>query len=200
MKNKKIHKKIIITLCALIIIALSITGGYTYSKYRTQVYGTAVMEVARWVFVVNGSPYQMHRIDLTSTCKPGTLVGNKIAPGTKGEFEIVIETAKSETAIEYEVKFDNETSLKPQNLYFSCDGVTTNSIQELEKVLTGVIEPTPQNEDNAVIKKITWEWKYETGDKGEIVQHDVEDTDMGVRLTRYSFDIMVIGTQVDPRV
>ena len=124
-------KKAIILLAILLAIILSFIGGQTFSKYISEVKGSGIAEVARWSFKVNGQTEEVQSINLASTCNNETLIGNKIAPGTEGAFNIVVDGNDSDVGIDYKIDFENETS-KPQNLKFIYNDVEYDSITKLE--------------------------------------------------------------------
>ncbi len=192
-KNKR--KLIITSLILLVVLAIFLTGGYTYSKYVTQVGGSGIIDIAIWDFNVNGSNTVMETINLAQTYDEKTLSNNAIAPGTKGSFDIVIDTRKSNTAIDYNVNFENETG-KPNNLKFSYGDVQVSSIKELESCLKGRINAN--DEEKVKTLTIKWEWPYETGEKTAINKSDSIDTENSKNMGRYSFDVIVTGTQVEP--
>ncbi len=195
MTNKK---KIIALVVILLLIILSFCGGKTYSKYVAQVKGEGIAQVAKWSFLVNGQEEQAQTINLNSTYNNETLVNNKIAPGTTGQFEIVIDGTGSEVGIDYTVQFQ-EKSNKPQNLKFIYENREYNSIKELENILSGNIEATEGNKVRTIL--IKWKWDYETG-KGaeEISANDKIDTKNGKEISNYSFDVIVQGTQAIPQI
>ena len=189
-------KKIILILAILIAIVLSFIGGQTFSKYIAEVRGEGVAEVARWSFKVNGQAQEVQTINLASTCNNETLINNKIAPGTEGVFNIIVDGTGSDVGIEYNVKFENEMN-KPQNLKFIYSGVTYDSITDLEDKLTGVINANAENKVTTMT--VNWEWEYETGsDEDEILTNDKIDTQNAQDITNYTFDVVVTGTQVMP--
>ena len=176
------RKKIVIIVSILLAIVLSFIGGQTFSKYLTKVKGTGIAEVATWDFKVNGKTDSVQTINLGSTCDNETLVGNKIAPGTKGSFNIVIDASDSDVGIQYKIEFENEY----------------NSITELENDLIGTINANEENKTRTLT--INWEWKYETGsNQEEISQNDIIDTNNGKEISNYTFDVNVQGTQVAPQ-
>lgn len=195
-KQKNIKKKILILLILLLIILVTLLGN-TYSKYITKVEGKGVIQVAKWAFLVNGQTATMTNINLAQTYNASTLIANRIAPGTRGSFDIVIDATGSEVEIDYDVKFLNQNN-KPTNLKFNYNGNIVSSINELEQFLNGNI---PAN-SNEKIKTFTieWFWNYETGNtKEEIASYDAKDTQDGKTLDKYSFDVVVTGRQVEPQ-
>lgn len=195
-KNKK--RILLIGLLLLLIIFMILLGKNSYSKYLTQVNGKGIIEVAKWAFLVNGETASITNINLAKTYKAETLAQNTIAPGTRGSFDIKIDTTGSEVGINYDVKFENENG-KPQNLQYIYDGHIVNSIKELEQFLIGTIDAN--SSEKIKIMTIEWYWPYETGNtENEKLAQDIEDTNDGKLLENYSFNIIVTGTQVEPVV
>lgn len=189
-------KKVIILLAILIALVLSFIGGQTFSKYISEVEGTGIAEVARWSFKVNGQNEEVQTINLASTCDDETLIDNKIAPGTKGSFDIVVDGSGSDVGIDYQISFENESN-KPQNLKFKYEDVEYNSITDLETALRGTINA--DDEEKTRTLTVNWEWAYETGkDEQEILQNDLVDTQNAQNIINYTFDVIVSGVQVMP--
>lgn len=194
MKGKT--KKKILFLLLLISTIVLVLMGKSYSKYISQVNGKGIIDVAKWVFTVNGQTSSITNLELLKTYDSSTLKNNQIAPGTSGSFDIVIDTTGSEVGIDYKVEFLNEIN-KPSNLEFKYQENTVNSIKELEEFLKGNIPF--DSEEKIKTMKIEWEWKYETGkNKEEIMEKDIQDTKDGKELEEYKFDIVITGTQVEP--
>lgn len=194
MTNKK---KILIILAIVSAIVVSFIGGQSYAKYVSEVKGHGVAEVASWSFKVNGQEEQTQTIQLASTYDNKTLVNNKIAPGTKGSFNIVVDANGSDVGINYSVKIVNEQN-KPNNLKFIYENVEYNTITELENVLSGTINADDENKERTLT--INWVWNYETGSNAtQIAENDAIDTNDGKTITNYSFDVIVSGVQVMPQ-
>lgn len=184
-------------LAVLSCILLSFIGGQSYSKYVSEVRGNGMAEVATWSFKVNGQKEQVQKIELASTCNNQTLVGNKIAPGTRGSFDIIVDGTDSDVGIDYQIKFANE-SQKPTNLKFLYDNQKYNSITELENDLSGTIYADDENKTRTLT--IEWEWEYQTGaNEAEIASNDRVDTEDSQKIATYSFQVVVSGTQIAPQ-
>ena len=123
-------KKAVIISAILVAIILSFIGGQTYSKYVTEVRGDGTAQIATWDFKVNGQKEEVQTISLGSTYDKSTLVNGKIAPGTEGIFQIIVDATGSDVGIDYKIKFSDETT-KPANLKFYYQEVEYNSILEL---------------------------------------------------------------------
>ena len=189
-------KKIIAALSILAIILLAFVGGQAYAKYITEVKGEGMAEVATWNFKVNGQKEQIQAINLASTCDNETLVNHKIAPGTSGSFNIIVDGSDSDVGIRYNINFTNENN-KPQNLKFEYENVEYSSIQELQSKLSGVINANDENKTKTL--NIKWKWAYETGTDEEIASNDLIDTQDAQNIRNYTFNVSVTGTQVEPQ-
>ena len=193
--NKK--KTALLVICVLLAIIISFIGGKTFSKYVSEVKGTGTAEIANWVFKVNGKEDVVQNVNLLSTYNNETLINNKVAPGTSGSFNIVVDATGSEVGIDYVIQFLNESE-KPQNLIFTYDDQQYTTIQDLEKDLSGTINANDENKTRTIT--IYWEWQYQTGEnENEINQNDIIDTNNAKQLENYTFDICVAGTQVMPQ-
>ena len=191
------RKRILLIVSILAIIILSFIGGQTYSKYVSEVQGDGLAEVATWSFKVNGQQEQVQTINLASTCNEETLLDNKIAPGTSGSFNIIIDGTDSDVGIDYKIKFLNERG-KPNNLKFKYQNTEFNSINELQENLSGRINANDENKIRTL--NIEWEWKYETGDnEQDIANNDKIDTEDAKDISQYTFNVIVSGTQVEPQ-
>lgn len=193
----KKSKKIVLLCIAIIAVILACIGEHAYAKYMSRVSGKGTAEIANWSFKVNENDEKMQTISLKSTINNETLVNNKIAPGTEGNFQIKLDATNSDVGINYNIKFANETQ-KPTNLKFVYDGITYNSITELGNALNGTINA---NEDNKIkTLSINWNWKYETGNTvEEINANDIIDTQEAKKIDDYNFDVIISGIQVIPQ-
>ena len=190
-------KKALIVLAILAVILLAFLGGQAYAKYVSQVKGQGIAEVATWDFKVNGQSEQVEEIKLASTYDNQTLVDNKIAPGTSGSFNIIVDASGSEVGINYNIDFTEEEN-KPQNLKFIYEDREYNSIEDLENNLSGVINA--DDEEKTKTLNIQWKWDYETGKtEEEISQNDIVYTKDSQNVENYTFKVAVTGTQVQPQ-
>ncbi len=120
-------------------------------------------------------------LNLTETLDNKTLVYEKIAPGTSGEFEILLNANQN---MNYKIAFESENE-KPTNLQF----YTTNkekryaTLENLGEILTGKIL---RNEEKII--PVYWEWKYETS-QGQ----NKQDTLEAKKIREYHFLIYVQG-------
>lgn len=195
-----------------LVLSLISTGllSTTLAKYTTTVTGSGTAVVAAWSFKANNQSASMAEISLSDTLEGVTdkLAPKRLAPGTNGSFNIVIDGQGSETSIEYTISFNGiDEGEIPTNLKFYSDS-TCNNEYEFEGSLVGFqngryikdtieIDGSSKTIDAPITEKIYWKWPYETGTTPEeIVAGDTADTaDQDSEVT---FDITVTGTQVDP--
>lgn len=187
----KLAKKILIGVTVVGIIA-GVFIGTTFSKYTNKITGDGETQVAKWSFKVNNETEEFATIKLADTYDKSTLLNGKIAPGTKGSFDIIIDATDSEVGVKYEVDFQNETN-KPTNLKFKYNDESLEKIEDLEEYFTDIIDADDTNKVRTMT--VNWEWLYETDDATE---NDKIDTEEGLEALDYSFDIIVTGTQVEP--
>ncbi|MCI8412066.1 MAG: hypothetical protein HFJ40_06540 [Clostridia bacterium] len=193
--SKKKKAILIIAVFATIIVAFC--GGQAFSKYVTKLKGEGVAEIATWDFKVNGQTKQVQTINLNSTYDNQTLEGNKIAPGTSGSFNIIVDASDTKVGINYKIEFLNEIN-KPTNLKFIYDNVKYNSVTDLEDRLSGSIYANEENKEK--ILNIKWIWDYETGNnEEEISNNDIIDTKDAINMKNYTFDINISGSQIIPQ-
>ena len=193
----KKRKKIVLIIIAIIAVILSFIGGNAFAKYMSKVEGKGSADIASWKFKVNENDENLQTISLSSTINNETLSNYKIAPGTEGKFQINLDATGAEVGVDYQIRFENETQ-KPTNLVFMYQGNNYSSIKELEENLKGTINANEEEKTKAI--EVNWKWAYETGETlEEISRNDEIDTEELQRISNYSFDIIVSGTQVVPQ-
>ena len=185
----------------LLILIIAMCGGilYTNSKYASSKTWTLTTDVAKYVFNISGKDSfdEEHTIDnlvLAQTCDTNSLANGKIAPGTSGSFEIVLDATGSDVAINYLVTFKNNSAHElPTNIKFQLDGQAWNFND-------GISDTIYLNaESRKVTHTITWQWAYETKDEYDnVTEGDIADTADGINGFDYSFTVTAIGTQVNP--
>ena len=189
--NKK--KKVFIVAIILLIVILSFVGGNVYAKYLSQVIGQGSAEIAKWDFKVNGQTDNIQTINLASAYNNEFISQNKLAPGTDGSFDIVIDATGTEVGLDYEVIFENEEN-KPSNFKYVYNGIEYNSISELSNKIKGKINANDVEKTKTIT--INWKWDYETGrTQEEINKNNLLDTNDGKNLQNFRFNIKVISTQ-----
>ena len=191
-------KKTIIALICISLVMIAFFGRQSFSKYVSKITGNGVAEIATWSFKVNGSgESQSQTINLASTYDNGTLVNNKVAPGTSGSFNIVIDGTGSDVGIEYYVECEGESQL-PDNFKFIYNGQRYSHLYEIHNSLNGTINAN----DNNKVRTITigWVWDFETGNTNEEIKaNDQIDTQNAKDISTYTVNIKVTGIQALPQ-
>lgn len=133
------------------------------------------------IFEVAYKNTKFKSLNLIETIHNKTLIYEKIAPGTSGNFDILLKTKQD---MQYAIQFKSKNE-KPSNLQFSMSekGTRYSSLEELGKELRGNI-----SENEKKIIPIYWEWKYEGSE-----EKDKKDTLEGKNLKEYQFLIYVQG-------
>ena len=192
--KKDLKKKTAYAVILLSVATLGIVGGNTYSKYYTQIDGTGNAEVAKWSFKANNQNTTIENIKLSNVNNVSKLKDKTIAPGTNGSFDIILDATGADVAIDYAVTFDNLVN-KPTNLKFTYDNTTVSSLKDLESLLKGRIL---LSDSRTKTLKIEWSWDYQTGTtEEEKANNDKIDTAEAGK--DFSFDILITGTQVNPK-
>jgi hypothetical protein len=131
---------------------------------------------------------KLQAVNLIDTTDKQTLVYEKIAPGTQGNFSIILSGNKTS---KYSIEF-RSLNEKPKNLKFSAfsDGnvvsAEKNSLEELAKDLVGKIE---KNQTKIII--INWYWDYENTEN-----ENIQDTEDCRKINQYQFDIYTQGEEI----
>lgn len=138
----------------------------------------------QYIFNIEYKNTKFKDINLLDTISSKVLVNEKIAPGAKGYFDIII---YSNYNTKYNIYFKSITK-KPQNLRFFVVGDDTykESLEDLSSDLFGII----QKGDRKTIT-IGWEWTYENGSLGNL--QDTSDADL---MDKYIFNILALGEEI----
>ena len=130
-------------------------------------------------YIFNTSKIEFKNIGLIDTYKNSSIVKDKIAPGTKGAFYLLInENINQNQKYQFIYK---ENHIKPNGLYFVFEG---NKYDELHDLIYEI--NTKLNNKSETIK-IEWYWDF----KG----NDNIDTLNGMELDIYNFEIALIPVE-----
>lgn len=129
-------------------------------------------------------------IDLIDTIDKETLVYEKIAPGTSGSFNILLDSNQN---LKYTIEF-NSINEKPHNLNFRAleNGKIlgeANTLEELSKKLTGYIY-----QDEKINITINWYWNFESEQNKE--DTDIQDTKDSENIKIYQFNVCASGEEI----
>ena len=140
-------------------------------------------------FKVSYKNMNFKSIDLAKTIDKETLVYEKIAPGTSGNFNIILD---SDQNLKYKIQF-NSVNEKPRNLNFKAlknEEILgeTNTLEELSEQLTGYI-----NKNEKISITIIWYWNFENEQNKD--DANIQDTKDSENIRRYQFNICTLGEE-----
>ena len=208
---------IAIVLTVVTIVSLAI-GLFAWSKYTASINGNANAAVAKWNFnlsLKSGSTTvtanQTLNLATTQYETSSHIANGKIAPGTSGEFDIVIDTRGTEVSMLYDVTIGMTNC--PRNITFSKKGPGENSFTVISPMQTGDTNErtrtlnfskyltlndvtTANTNDTTFVETIKWEWPYEltSGTDDEKTAYDNRDkADSGITAT---LNITATGSEV----
>ena len=138
-------------------------------------------------FNVDYKDMKLKSINLLDSADKTTFVYEKIAPGSKGEFEIELNSNQN---LKYRIGFKSNNA-KPQNLNFKVfnDNVfldEANTLEKLSESMKGNI-----NKNQKIIYKIEWYWEFQNSHNLEKV--DIQDTNDAKNINQYNFDVYTYG-------
>lgn len=200
MKKKKILKILLILILIFLFIKMIFFKSLSNSKIIEDFLFFKVLgdnlKVSEDIIDVKEKEYRLNvnyknidfrNINLAETINRKTLIYEKIAPGTKGSFNIILEANKNS---KYKVVF-NSINEKPQNLKFKANINNkeigkANTLEELQKYLIGYIR---KNEKIDI--RVNWYWEFEDNE-----ENDKQDTKDAQYIKKYQFDINAIGEEI----
>lgn len=199
--NKTKRRPVMVRLAAALAVTMMFTlcfVGGTFAKYTSSATGTDNTTVAKWLIKVGETDItdsDVFTFDLFKTIKDSNgsdaetdmspVDGSIIAPGTSGEFEIVIEN-KSEVNATYAIDY---TVTNPSNIpvKFSVDG--TNWFEDINYLDVRGKKISMNGTEKVTVK---WMWEYERA------SGDAADTALGIAASaELKVDAAVTATQVD---
>lgn len=173
-KENTLTKIAIFALIVAIIATILVSG--TYARYTTRLTGTDSVKIAKWAWNISGdditkttTTYQLHlfqTINDSNGSAETNVAANTIAPGTKGQFTIVI-TNNSEVDATYDVTFSEDNPLNA-NIEYSTDGSSWGNVSSLDLTATAI------NQGDVVNVPIQWRWLYNEG-----ADQNAADTEVG---------------------
>lgn len=138
-------------------------------------------------FNVDYKDMNLKSINLLDSADKTTFVYEKIAPGSRGEFEIELNSNQN---LKYRIEFKSNNA-KPQNLKFKVfnDNVfldEANTLEKLSESMKGNI-----NKNQKIIYKIEWYWEFQNSQDLEKV--DIQDTNDANNINQYNFNVYTYG-------
>ena len=185
-------RKSLVLIALLLLVGL--TSGYvasTYAKYTSTITGSkGTATVAKWAFDTENTS-KTYEIKYLETYDKSTLVNGKIAPGTKGSFDIALSNKTSDVGVKFEIALGTATN-KPTNLKFCKDAACTQELTPGTGKITGKIAQGEELKDTTAVK-VYWAWEYSTSDA-----NDETDTTEGKAAQDVTLNLTITGTQVEP--
>ena len=143
-KNKKVIVITIILLIISVILVYAILS--TYATFRSEFSGSMKVDNATWKILINNTDISLNAtkeftIDNINIDQSQGVEEGKLAPGLKGNFNILIDPSDTSVSIMYEIKFDtkniNATNIKIDEIKETETG--NNLIQTDLNTYTGII-------------------------------------------------------------
>ena len=212
MKTNKFLRIASVLLIAVLLTTCVISG--TFAKYVSTASGSDTASVAKWSFEVNDTEIttaNTFTFNLFNTIKDNysadpaagdetDVKTDKIAPGTSGSFDIVLENTSEVTAkyaIDYTVTKNAAATDLP--ILFSVDGGAAWTADIADVAASDATELAMESGTTTVT--VLWKWDFE---RAEIATNDPIDTGFGIAaqgtgdaVPQITVTAAVTATQVD---
>ncbi len=199
MKNKNIKRLIIVIILIFLIFKIVCSNlkfdsikndDFLFLKFLASGQKNSIDNLNQkniYKFNVDYKDMNLKSINLLDSADKTTFVYEKIAPGSRGEFEIELNSNQN---LKYKIEFKSNNS-KPQNLNFKVlkDNVfldEANTLEELSECMKGDII-----KNQKIIYKIEWYWKFQNSKNLE--KSDIQDTNDAKNINQYNFDVYTYG-------
>lgn len=199
MKNKNIKRLIIVIILIFLIFKIVCSNlkfdsikndDFLFLKFLVNGQKDSIDNLNQksiYKFNVDYKDMNLKSINLLDSVDKTTFVYEKIAPGSRGEFEIELNSNQN---LIYRIEFKSNNA-KPQNLNFKVfkDNVfldEANTLEELSESMKGDI-----NKNQKIIYKIEWYWEFQNSQGLEKV--DIQDTNDAKNINQYNFDVYTYG-------
>ena len=199
MKNKNIKRLIIVIILIFLIFKIVCSNlkfdsikndDFLFLKFLVNGQKDSIDNLNQksiYKFNVDYKDMNLKSINLLDSVDKTTFVYEKIAPGSRGEFEIELNSNQN---LIYRIEFKSNNA-KPQNLNFKVfkDNVfldEANTLEELSESMKGNI-----NKNQKIIYKIKWYWEFQNNQGLEKV--DIQDTNDAKNINQYNFDVYTYG-------
>ena len=203
--QKAVLRSIAVILAVITMVSIAI-GLFAWSKYTATQNGHASVDIAKWNFDLKlrqgkqGATATAGPIDLATTSYTHVADG-KIAPGTSGEFEIIVNTQGTEVSLTYDTTISIANC--PRNMVFYKKGpgeseftqISAGGVDTYNRVLNfGKYVPVADAQNGNFVETIKWDWPYTGTVDNSATKYDEWDTqDQGKTVT---MDILTVGTEV----
>lgn len=199
MKNKNIKRLIIVIILIFLIFKIVCSNlkfdsikndDFLFLKFLVNGQKDSIDNLNQksiYKFNVDYKDMKLKTINLLDSADKTAFVYEKIAPGSRGQFEIELNSNQN---LKYRIEFKSNNA-KPQNLNFKVfkDNVfldEANTLEELSESMKGDI-----NKNQKIIYKIEWYWEFQNSQGLEKV--DIQDTNDAKNINQYNFDVYTYG-------
>lgn len=199
MKNKNIKRLIIVIILVFLIFKIVCSNlkfdsikndDFLFLKFLVNGQKDSIDNLNQksiYKFNVDYKDMKLKTINLLDSADKTAFVYEKIAPGSRGQFEIELNSNQN---LKYRIEFKSNNA-KPQNLNFKVfkDNVfldEANTLEELSESMKGDI-----NKNQKIIYKIEWYWEFQNSQGLEKV--DIQDTNDAKNINQYNFDVYTYG-------
>lgn len=186
------NKKCLYFICFIFLLVTVFTIVDSYGLFESENTLLVDSDIARWNVVINGSDIKYNDtfvVDKVNLIDNDNVLSGKIAPGSLGYFDIVIDPSGSDTSIRYDVTFDF-SSLNSNIVVSSIEEVYSGNlirtdVNTYSKVIT--LDDINNNISNIVRVYIKWDNNEDNNDS---------DSSVGSTLNNYiSIPITVSASQ-----
>jgi len=172
-------KKVYILIGLIMLLLTTYEVASSYAKYVSQGIATAEKQAGAWVVKVNNSDIssknsnkQFQINNLTSSTNDFVLE-NKLAPSSRGYFDVVIDATGCSVAIRYDVTMDltafNNSRINFESAYLVVNGTETNGmIRTGENTYSGTLSLNDIRNNKAATARFYLTWTEDgTGENDE---------------------------------
>jgi len=186
-------KNTMMRIASTLLIAVLLTTcaiGATFAKYTSEITATGSVTVAKWAFEINDTDPFVNTVTFnfaeTWTETDGTtetdVADKKLAPGTKGSFNFVVENL-SEVNAQFKIDFDfSAIEDLPLNITYKIG---------VEDYVGGTLTDIDMGE--SVTVTVSWEWPFEAVGPNT----NANDTTIGKTAGTFDLSATITAVQVD---
>lgn len=183
LKKNKTSKLVAITLL-IVMIALVLVAS-TYAKYTSQVSGSDTAQIAKWEWKINNNDLTKEQktfdfnlfdtISDTDGNNEADVKTGKIAPGTKGQFQIKVDNL-SEVNANYNLTINATKGKSISNAKIEYSIIGTDEAGDWTEDITtfNITNEKLAMENGTNTRTIYWRWAYSTS-----TEQDEYDTNVG---------------------
>ena len=192
-------KKIALILAIFALIAFIGSVAYTYAKYFTLSTGKIGSSIKQWNIKVNDELIKNNTtLSQTITAyfpnENGKTAVNKMAPGTEGYFEIVIDYSKVDLSFSYDLSIAENEKLKDLQIdRIEVDGEEIERTDPDSINIVGNVNIEDPDDDLKKIVIVYFKW-YDESDNN---MDDEEDTSIPIENDSIDFDVNILVTQLN---